>query len=81
MKTEEAFKIQTELKLLEAGMYDKEVYEYINGIGNEQYLSDWEFLMFKRIDERHRNTTGKVPSNEQNRIWYFRIVMHPELFR
>jgi hypothetical protein len=80
MKIEEAFKIQTEIKLLEAGMYDKEVSEYLNGDGKKQYLEDFESLMWIRTSPHNRNSTGKLPTFEQTRVWYFKNLMHPELF-
>ena len=80
MKVEDAFKIQTEIKLLEGGFFDKEVYEYINGEGKEQWEKDFFEIMWIIVDIHHKKSTGKLPSNEANRMWWFKVKLHPELF-
>lgn len=71
MKIEEAIKIQTDINLLEGGYYDKEVYNYINGEGMKQWLKDFDIAYVGQ----------KSPGLEANRTWWFKVKLHPELFK
>ena len=70
MKAEELFKIQTHMKLLDAGYYDEYIYKYINGGGRKDWMEKFKVNSF----------FSNSPPIEASRMWWFKEVLHPELF-
>ena len=70
MKPEGAFEIQTHMKLLDAGYYDEYIYKYINGNGRKNWMKKFSVNSF----------FSNSPPIEASRMWWFKEVLHPELF-
>lgn len=80
MEQEEYFKIKMEMKLLDGGYYDIRIYKYINGEGHEQWEKDFHSIMWIRTSSYNKTATGKYPTLDVNRSWWFKTVLHPEFF-
>ena len=79
MKIEKAIKIQLEIKLLEGGYYDEDVWKYVNE-HIEKYEKAFDSVLYEKKDNiRHR--TNNQPNKQAVRTWWFRECMHPELFK
>ncbi len=79
MKAEEYYKIKMEMRLLDGGYYDRDLQKYIR-IHREDWEKDFFDVMWIRDTPSNKTSTGKYPTLETNRAWYFKNAMHPELF-
>jgi len=80
MKAEEFLKIQLELELLKAGVYDDEIVKLINTNkkAGDKYKKDFSII---EKTGPHSYTTNPRPEQKYLRIWWFRNYKHPELFK